>query len=122
LRLPGYDAVSYGEWFPAFRRLIVVSCSYRSTSRRRKSVLLLGMLGPEYEVITILYNSGNNSPDDTASHPRRLKSRVEIPLYVTHGFISSHSPLVHDSHCSMAWCLKLRLHASMAKDTEVHRD
>jgi hypothetical protein len=54
-----------------------------------KSVILLGMLGPEYGIIKTLNNFGNNSPDNTVSYTRRLKSKTEIPVSVADGFNST---------------------------------
>lgn len=38
------------------------------------AVILLALLGPEYECLMILENIGNHLPSNTASHPRRFLS------------------------------------------------
>jgi hypothetical protein len=68
--LLGCDAVSLGEWFPTFRKIIV------SPPPRPSSPMILRakehrLLDPEDGGTKILRNVGSNSPNDTASHPRR---------------------------------------------------
>jgi hypothetical protein len=64
----GCDAVSLREYFQTFRKVTHI----QGQVIHKENLFLFELRDSDDEGITILRNVGNFSPNDTASHPRRL--------------------------------------------------